>query len=320
MTACGICLLPSDTPYHPACLRALFGADAAPALPFGREDLLDLGHRTIGHASISGAQPKVSVNYRPPPSCAIVPATRESPGRFILKPQSPHFAALPENEHLTMCLARAAGIPTAECGLFSLKDDSAAYIVRRFDRTDAGKLYQEDFCQLAGKPTEQKYEGSAELCARLVKHFLPAPQRAQALAGLFQQFAFAYLCGNGDLHLKNLSVLKGEGGYRLSPAYDLVSTELVLPGDQMALPLRGKRAGLTRRTFLQFAAYCDLPQEQADAILSSLAALPGSQRAEELFAGSPLPADLKDRYRQLLAERAAVLSPPPQPPSASGGT
>jgi serine/threonine-protein kinase HipA len=37
---------------------------------------------------------------------------------------------------------------------------------------------------------------------------------------------------NGDLHLKNLSLLTDrDGNRRLAPAYDLISTKLVLPND-----------------------------------------------------------------------------------------
>jgi serine/threonine-protein kinase HipA len=37
------------------------------------------------------------------------------------------------------------------------------------------KLRQEDFCQLAEKSPKEKYDGSAELCARLVRRYADEP-------------------------------------------------------------------------------------------------------------------------------------------------
>jgi hypothetical protein len=41
---------------------------------------------------------------------------------------------------------------------------------------------------------------------------------------------------------------------------DLVSTKLVLPDDEQALTITGERKNLTRRRWLEFAAYCEIPR------------------------------------------------------------
>lgn len=301
-----MCLLPSAERYHEACLQELLGTATVPGLPHAYADLIALGRKTVGHTSISGHLPKVSMNLSSD-GRELVPATPAHPGHFILKPQSPLYAALPENEHATMRLARASGIATASCGLFSLGDGSPAYLVRRFDRAQGRKLRQEDFCQLAEKPPDRKEEGSAEQCCKLIRRFVSEPETA--LRELFLRLVFAFLCGNCDLHLKNLSVLVVGGQVTLAPAYDLVCTELVLPGGRLTLPIGGKHGGLTRRTFLNFAHYCGIPKEEAGATLDRLAALP--DQAGDLIDRSWLPPDRQERYRALLGERARVISPRP---------
>ena len=45
---------------------------------------------------------------------------------------------------------------------------------------------------------------------------------------------FNFLFSNGDAHLKNFSVLKTTAGdYKLAPAYDLIDTQIHLPGDSI---------------------------------------------------------------------------------------
>ena len=57
-----------------------------------------------------------------------------------------------------------------------LKDKAIAYLIKRFDRLDDGtKLQVEDFCQLAEKPLRDKYEGSSELCVRILRKYASEP-------------------------------------------------------------------------------------------------------------------------------------------------
>ena len=96
-----------------------------------------------------------------------------------------------------------AGVEHPACGLLTLADGSLAYVVRRFDRPDGGgKLRQEDFCQYATEPAVESLK-------------------------LFRQMVFCWWTGNGDMHLKNFSLLTGpDGTVRLSPAYDLLCTRV----------------------------------------------------------------------------------------------
>jgi hypothetical protein len=123
----------------------------------------------VGHSSMSGVQRKISVRLDADRNTLQV-AT--SGGQFIFKPQAQTFPSLPENEHVTMRIAALVGLAVPPCGLVQLDDGSWAYVVVRFDRTPAAKLPMEDFCQLAEKAPKEKYDGSAELCFRLIAKYM----------------------------------------------------------------------------------------------------------------------------------------------------
>jgi serine/threonine-protein kinase HipA len=95
------------------------------------------------------------------------------PTGFILKPQTPEYAQLPEIEHLTMTLAAEVGIKTVPHGLVVLADGTRAYITRRIDRElgDTRRVPMEDMCQLGGRLTEDKYKGSYEQVAKIVSRY-----------------------------------------------------------------------------------------------------------------------------------------------------
>jgi serine/threonine-protein kinase HipA len=226
--------------------------------------------------------------------------------RFVLKPPSDVYGALPENEHLTMQLARLYGIETPPNGLVQMSDGGYAYAVKRFDRPkEGGRRRQEDFCHLAGKSPLDKYAGSAELLYRTIARFSAEPG-VDALR-LFELLSFAWWAGNGDAHLKNFSLLAdSEGRHVLSPAYDQLSTWILGLENNLALPVGGKHSALTKRNWMQFAGYCDLPERSAISVSSRPSAL--LNKARTLIEASPIPDELAASYKGLLTSQAEAFS------------
>jgi serine/threonine-protein kinase HipA len=306
MSVCLICLRPQagDGHYHSRCVRSLFGSIVVPKpVDIDLARLHTVGLAMVGRTTLSGVQPKISVNLSSDRQTLHVAL---GPGRFILKPKSTTFPELPENELVTVRLAEQAGIAIPACGMLALADGSMAYVARRFDRLASGrKLRQEDFCQLAEYPPKRKYDGSAELCARLIRRYATEP--AIESLKLFRQMVFCWWTGNGDAHLKNFSLLIGEDGIvQLSPAYDLLCTRLVLPDDHLALPVGGKQDGLRRAHWEEFGKYCGLPTRSIARELARVAAL--LDEAVDLVLRSPLSAPFRKRYADLLRERAAAIA------------
>ena len=255
----------------------------------------------LGTTSISGAQRKLSVGLSR--DRLILQMVLEG-GDYILKPQATSFAYLPENEHLTMQLARACGVEVPPFGMLPLEDGTEAYVVRRFDRDAGGKLRQEDFCQLALKTRREKYHGSSELLVRLTRRY--TTESGVELFRLFRRLLFGWWTGNGDMHLKNFSVQADPdtGRYHLSPAYDLLCTRLVIERDRLALPLDGRDRHLTRRSWLDFAAYAGLGKagmREIERLAAKQAQVLG------LIRKSFLPPELREAYAELIVRRSAVL-------------
>lgn len=303
---CLICLeaLTSGETYHDRCVKRLFGTSTVPRIEVEVAKLHTLAGVMVQHATLSGTQRKISLGFAQERATLRVAGIG---GIYILKPQTGVFPSLPENEHVTMRLGALFGLEIPPCGLVRLNDASLAFIIARFDRApDGRKVRQEDFCQLAQRPAKEKYRGLAERCAKIIQRYSGQP--GIDLLKLYRQLVCSWWVGNNDLHLKNLSLIAGEDGrHRLSPAYDLVSTMLViLEDDRMALPMGGRERHLTRRGWLDFAASCGIPTRAADRVLAEPARL--LARAESMAARSQLPAEMQTALITLLRARAALLT------------
>lgn len=306
MSACLICLgaAPPDLaegPYHVACLQQLLGV---PRLPRVALDLQHLPARIapeIGKMSISGMQRKALMRLSKDERRLQV---ANGDNRFILKPQIERYAHVPENEHASMRLAALAGVVVPPLGLFPLEDGSMAYVIQRYDRVGGRKLVQEDFCQLAGRKPQERDLGSAEECAALLARYATRPD--VELPRLFRLLLVAFWIGDGDLHMKNLSLLQGEdGAYRLSPAYDLVCT-WIYDDTSQTLPMGGRKRDLRRPRWLDFAEqHARMPRAAAAAIMDEIVGLTGE--AQELLRRSRLPEGLRLDYERLLRKRRRTL-------------
>jgi serine/threonine-protein kinase HipA len=301
---CSICLEPMDSEgeYHDRCIRRLFRTKHVPKVEVQLAKLHSLGLAMAGRTTISGAQRKISVGLS---SDRMTLQLALQGGLFILKPASESFPALPNNELLSMRIAEAAGVEVPPCGLVRLADGSAGYVIARFDRTRTGrKVRQEDFCQLADKPPKEKYSGSAELCVRLLRRYATEPPIE--ILRWFRLLLVGWWTGNGDMHLKNFSLTATEDGtFRLSPAYDLVCTQLYIDDDPLALPVGGKRSNVSARKWLELATYCGLPAKAARRVFTEIAS--AESRATALVTRSGLPEDMQQLYVSLLGRRGEIL-------------
>ncbi|MDD5706101.1 MAG: HipA domain-containing protein [Kiritimatiellae bacterium] len=281
--------------YHPACLRRLFGAPTLPAIDLTHGEVLTKAQEMAGRMSISGVQPKLSMTRQ---GSHLVPVT--TGGQFILKPQTERFPLLPQNENLCMNIAGLMEIETPRHGLFDLRDGSPAYLVRRFDRTpDGKKLRCEDFAQILGE--DDKYSGSLERIGKRIRELSDVPGLDIQL--FFERVLLNFLLGNGDAHLKNFSMLEAAGGgLRLSPAYDIVCSKVVVSRElDCALTLNGKQNEINMGDFEQFARTLGIHPKVAGGIFERF------KRRHALMVGelprSRLPSDMQDKVLRIMEER-----------------
>jgi serine/threonine-protein kinase HipA len=187
--------------------------------------------------------------------------------RFILKPPSDEFPALPENEDAVLRLADHLRIPVVPHALIRLQSGEISFICKRIDRTDTReKLSMEDFCQISERLTEDKYRGSLERVGKLLRRYSAYP--GLDVLDYFERTVFSFVVGNADMHLKNYSLIETPIGLRLSPAYDLLSTVLAIPDDpeQTALTLNGKKSNLAKADFDALAHACAIPSTARDSV------------------------------------------------------
>ncbi len=238
------------------------------------------------------------------------------PTGYILKPQSESFRALPEAEHFVMKLALKFGIKAVPCALVRLhdKDDSSyAYITKRVDRvTSSGKtemLAMEDFCQLGQRLTQEKYKSSCEKVGKILMQYSSNPIIDSS--ELYMRLLYCYLTGNSDMHLKNFSLIETKAKSRkfvLSPAYDLLPVNLVMPEDteETALPLNGKKRNLTRKDFLTYADGLGINPIASKKIMEKFLGL--EDMALDELEKSFLPGDMKEGMSELMKHRFGVLA------------
>lgn len=196
---------------------------------------------------------------------SLVPATAR-PFTHILKPAGTSgFRYLPLVEWMSLSLGRSAGFEVPDFSLVAMPDEMPpALIVERFDiRTsehDNRRMAMEDFCSLLDLPPEDKYKGTIEQAGRALRGISTRPNDDLLL--LLKRAVFAWLIADGDMHLKNMAVLKTAmpddivfRSVRMAPLYDAVTT-VVFPNlehDRMALKLNGKDSRLKLADFTKAA-------------------------------------------------------------------
>ncbi len=213
-----------------------------------------------------------------------LPAGGNHDGDWIVKMPDAGYPEVPDNEFAMMSLAQRCGIAVPEIRTWhrdqlpGLPDQAwprgqeRAYGIRRFDRDGDRRIHVEDLAQVRGFFPDDKYKGSFETAAALVYRQHDLASYLEFVRRLF----FSYAIGNGDLHLKNTSLI-----YRdlrrpvISPAYDLVSTAPYQPGCEEDL---GLKLGRSRRfaevgpqSFERLAERIGAPRDATTATVAEVA-------------------------------------------------
>ena len=192
-------------------------------------------------------------------------------GDWIIKLPAQNFPHVPENEWAMLHWAAELGIPVPQTRLVRLDEiaglprlgvlsGNRALAIERFDREGRRRIHIEDFAQVYGLFPDAKYgRVSYANIANMVWTLTGEP----GLLDFIRRLVFSILIGNGDMHLKNWSLIYRDGRTpELSPAYDFVSTIPYLPGDRLALGLSGEKemGKMTLGHFKKLAAKARLPE------------------------------------------------------------
>ncbi len=312
MSKCLCCykeLKDGEIDFHKTCSKKIFGTTNAPELPYTRENLTELAKQVIrSQTTLTGVQAKLSLDINKGGKNEADRFTIVGLwGRYILKPQTDRFPHLPELEDLTMHLAELSKINVVPHSLIRFKDGELCYITRRIDRTDNGeKLHMEDMCQLSERLTEHKYKGSYEQIAKVIQRFSSVPKLD--LINYWEQVIFSWITGNADMHLKNFSLYSKEHGkYLLTPAYDMLSTALVMPDDteELALTLNAKKRKIKKEDFEISMQASGLEKKVIDNIFNKFIRV--KDKWFEFIEISFLPNEMKEEFKSLINEKLNIL-------------
>ncbi len=295
-----------DSGFHKKCSKKIFGIPDPPVLEYTIDQMLELGEKVIKEqTTVTGVQPKLSLGIRNM-------SRKDTPGKltimgvwgeYILKPPSEYYKSLPELEDVTMHLAQIAGIQTVPHTLIRLKSGELSYLTKRIDRKGKQKFHMEDMCQLTGKLTEAKYRGSYEQIGKAIIKYSSIP--GLDIINLFEQVVFSFLTGNNDMHLKNFSLFKNPKlGYKLSPAYDMVASGLVVEGDdeELALTLNGKKKKIKKSDFEIAMQHFSVDKKVLENIYSRFSKV--IPKWHEFINISFLPETLKIEYHNMIDKKA----------------
>jgi len=226
-----------------------------------KQNLFDeLMDRFAIKSGVSGVQPKL-----------LLKAHNKTTMKFehyIVKSWEENYPNLAINEYFCMRAINNAGLVTPE---FYLSDDLKMFIMKRFDiDEDNSYLGFEDMCVLTARGTEQKYDGSYEEIARVIKDIISPQKRKESLKILFKALIMNHLLKNGDGHLKNYGVLykKDFQNSTLAPIYDVITTTIYIKKDIPALRLGDGKLWWKEKTYKTFAKQsCSLSNKEYETIL-----------------------------------------------------
>ena len=289
-------------------LLETFGSESAGALtllPPGIEEVVG-GLRPLPDADLEARiqrMERIPINYDAPKSMSVAGAQQkllvcmgddgrlsEPVGRqlssHMLKPDSlsdsyPNSAV---NEWFCARVAQNLGLNVPPVELRYVP--SSVYLIERFDREirngSVRRRHVIDAAQMLSIAAEYKYSRAGANSLRQVIESIRV--KAKARADVFKWVVFNILIGNGDAHLKNLSIYVSRDGFELTPHYDLLSTaswaspdlvgmgESTWPNVNLTFPVGEARSfsEVKANDLLIFADAIDFPRSMATTILDNM--------------------------------------------------
>ncbi len=227
--------------------------------------------KTILRFSLAGIQLKFSAVKKAGRGLTI--PTGGIGGKWIVKLPDLRFKGVPENEFAMMKLAKRVGINVPEIALVPINEIGGlpkeieengkyAFAIKRFDRAeDDSAIHIEDFAQILGVYPDKKYNNASY---RNIAKVIWLETGEEGIIEFIRRFIFNVLIGNGDMHLKNWSLIYPDGHTpSLAPSYDFLSTIPYIKDETLALKFVDSKnfETLSKDQLKRFAAKADLPEK-----------------------------------------------------------
>ncbi|MHB8428618.1 MAG: HipA domain-containing protein [Acidiferrobacterales bacterium] len=158
------------------------------------------------------------------------------------------------------------GAPTTSPGIHR---SHVPVVRRRARRTKAGLRR----CPCAVRlEAHRAMPGTVEDLFRMIEHFVPSGEQAAARRDLFSRLLLNDVLRNGDAHLKNFGLVYDDlSRPRLSPVYDVLTTQAWIRNDLPALRMGSGDAGpqwLTESSLDRLAGMARVPEAARQLVAS----------------------------------------------------
>lgn len=224
-------------------------------------------------SSLGGARPKASVRDRDGHLAIAKFPRRDDDYNMVLW------------EAVALNLAQRAGIPVPEARVETVLA-RPVLLLRRFDRVGAQRIPFLSSMSMLGARDNQAHS-YLEIVDALRQH--GAAARAD-IQGLWRRIVFNVLISNTDDHLRNHGFLyAGEGGWRLSPAYDLNPVPVDIKPRILTTAINEDDGTASLDLALSVAGYFELDQAHARGIAAEVGHAVARWRQEALSLGLPEP-------------------------------
>lgn len=321
MKNCLICLkqiLKSrHSEYHSKCVADAFGSTyIQPRINGTIDDFYQGARRQIRGFSLPGVQAKMGLATKLDGQKGSIVLSNIH-GTHILKPPSPGYPNLPINEHVSQLIMRLLGFNVPYCGLLKFSgDNSIAYFIKRYDRLpNSKKVHQEDLLAALGitnSTKNVKYEGSYQLAAEAMREI----GGIKLAAEFINRVISAYVIGNSDYHLKNISLIypPDSGAISISPVYDFVNTQMYGIEGSLCLDLltneeeietSGDSCNLKKADFFALGKTVDVPIKSIIDFINTV--IKNQEHIFSLIDATMLTSGQKEQYRNLVMRRIEFL-------------
>jgi len=218
-------------------------------------------------SSLGGARPKSSV-------------VDEEDNLWIAKFPSRHDDRdIGAWEYVTWQLALDAGINMPECRMVQFNNTYHTFLTRRFDRTAQSRLHFTSAMMQLGYDDGEYDASYLELAQFLTDH----GSNTQAdLAELWRRIIFNIAVSNTDDHLRNHGFIYNNGGWLLSPAYDI---NPVTPANGLHLNISDNDNSLSYELAMEVIDFFRLSERGAEKIISDVLASVGNWESVAKKAG-----------------------------------
>ncbi|MGE0393226.1 MAG: type II toxin-antitoxin system HipA family toxin [Vicinamibacterales bacterium] len=224
-------------------------------------------------SSLGGARPKASVRDRDGHLAIAKFPRRDDEYNTVLW------------ESVALNLAQRAGIPVPEARVEAVSG-RPVLLLRRFDRAGAQRIPFLSSMSMLGARDNQAHS-YLEIVDALRQHGAAAKEDMQ---GLWRRIVFNILISNTDDHLRNHGFLyAGEGGWRLSPAYDLNPVPVDVKARVLTTAINEDDGTASLDLALSVAGYFELDEDRARGVAAEVGRAVARWRQEASSLGLPEP-------------------------------